>query len=122
MKKLVFALMATVCMALGAMAQQPTDSVTYTQTGMAIVKIKTSAVCEMCKETIEKALAYEKGVKESNLDVNSKIVTVTFDPKKTTVEKIRIALTLTGYDADTLMADKKAYDNLNACCKKDVKH
>ena len=33
------------------------------------VKIKTSAICGMCKARIERNLAFEKGVKESTLDV-----------------------------------------------------
>ena len=122
MKKLIIALVALLSITLGVKAQQPTDSVTYTKNGLAIVKIKTSAVCDMCQETLEKAMAYEKGVKESHLDVDSKMLTVTFDPKKTTVAAIRKAVNMAGYDADGQPADKRAYDNLNACCKEDAKH
>jgi copper chaperone CopZ len=89
---------------------------------MAVAKIKTSAVCDMCKETLEKAMAYEKGVKKSDLHVDSKILTVTFDPKKTSLDKIRVAITKTGYDADNLQADKNAYENIDPCCKKDAVH
>lgn len=117
---ILFSLMA---FALGVNAQQqPADSLTYTKDGLAIAKIKTSAVCDMCKETLEKTMAYEKGVKESNLDVDSKILTVTFDPKKTDLNKIRLAISKAGYDADNVAADPKAYDNLHACCKKDGHH
>ncbi len=122
MKKLMIALVAMVALTLGGKAQQVTDSLTYTKDGMAVAKIKTSAVCDMCKETLEKAMAYEKGVKKSDLNVDTKILTITFDPKKTSLETLRIAVTKTGYDADGLAADKNAYDNLNACCKKDVLH
>ena len=122
MKKIVIALMAMVALSIGAKAQQVTDSLTYTKDSMAVANIKTSAVCDMCKETLEKAMAYEKGVKKSDLNVESKIFTVTFDPKKTSLEKIRIAITKVGYDADGLAADKNAYDNLNPCCKKDAVH
>jgi len=122
MKKTVFALMAMVALTIGAKAQQVNDSLTYTKDSMALANIKTSAVCDMCKETIEKAMAYEKGVKKSDLNVESKVLTVTFDPKKTSLEKIRIAITKVGYDADGLAADKNAYDNLSPCCKKDAVH
>lgn len=115
---LVLLFMATVT----ANAQQPADSNITVVNGMHVVKIKTSAVCDMCKETLEKAMAYEKGVKKSDLNVDSKILTVTFDPKKTTIEKIRLAIVKSGYDADGQLADAKAYENLNACCKKDAKH
>lgn len=53
------------------------------------VKIKTSSVCKMCKNTIEKALSFEKGVKTSNLDVPSQVVTVSYNPKKTDINKIK---------------------------------
>jgi mercuric ion binding protein len=86
---------------------------------LSFVKIKTSAVCDMCKETIEKAMAFEKGVKKSNLNVDSKYLSVWFNPKKTTSENIRISLTKIGYDADNYPAQNKAYEKLNECCKKD---
>lgn len=82
------------------------------------LKIKTSAVCDMCKETMEKHMAFEKGVKRSSLDVESKILTVTYNPQKTTPEKIRKAVSKSGYDADDVPANPKAYKKLNACCKK----
>ncbi len=86
------------------------------------LKVKTSAVCEMCKTTIEKELAFAKGVKRSAVDVPSKIVTITYNPKKTTPEKIRQAIANAGYDADDVPANPKAYEKLNACCKKDGTH
>lgn len=82
------------------------------------IKIKTSAVCDMCKETIEKYVALEKGVKKVNLDVESKIATVKYNPQKTTPEKIRKAISKAGYDADDVPADVAAFDKLDDCCKK----
>ena len=82
------------------------------------VKIKTSAICEMCKERIERNLAFEKGVKESSLDLNDKVVTVKYNPKKTDVSKIKANIAKTGYDADDVTADEKGYSKLPGCCKK----
>jgi cation transport ATPase len=82
------------------------------------LKIKTSSQCSMCKETIEKAMAFEKGVKTFDLDVKTKVLTVTYNPVKTTPEKIRLAVSKVGYDADDVIADQKAYDKLSPCCKK----
>jgi len=82
------------------------------------IKIKTSATCDMCKETIEKYVAFEKGVKKITLDVDTKIATVIYNPQKTTPEKIRLAISNSGYDADDIVANKKAYDKLDECCKK----
>ena len=82
------------------------------------VQIKTSAVCDMCKKTLEKAMAYEKGVKSSSLDVDSKVLTVVFDSRKTSVDNVRKAVTETGYDADGKPAEERAYNRLDDCCKK----
>ncbi len=84
----------------------------------AVIKIKTSSQCDMCKETIEKALAYEKGVISADLDVSTKYVTVKYKTKKTNPDKIRIAITKVGYDADDKLADAVAYNELHPCCKK----
>lgn len=86
------------------------------------IEIKTSAICGMCKSTIEKKLSMEAGVTSSKLDVKTKIVTVTFDPTKTSLEKIKKAITMAGYDADDMPADTKAYEKLHECCKKDSHH
>lgn len=83
-----------------------------------VIKILTSAQCNMCKERIEKAMAYERGVKESVLDLDSKILTVSYLSNKTTPEKIKKAVAGVGYDADDVPADQKAYEALPPCCKK----
>ena len=105
--KKVFMLPLLVCMATGLLAQT------------AEVKIKTSAVCEMCKKTIERDLAFEKAVKKVTLNLDDKVVTVVYNPKKTDEQKIRFAITQIGYDADSLVADSTAYQKLPDCCKKD---
>ena len=87
------------------------------------VKIHTSAVCETCKETIEKDLSFEKGVKSAVLDLDSKDVTVEYDSTKTTAIKIRLRISKIGYDADDVKRDPKGYKRLPACCKQaDCKH
>ncbi len=85
------------------------------------IKIKTSAVCGSCKNRIETALAFEKGVKKATLDLKTNVVTVTYNPKKTTPAKIRIAISNAGYDADDVKASTKGYNKLPNCCKKTAK-
>lgn len=82
------------------------------------IKILTSAQCEMCKTRIETAMAYEKGVAKSDLNLEDKVLTVTYKSGKTTPDKIRKALNSLGYDADETLADPKAYASLPPCCKK----
>ncbi len=82
------------------------------------VKIKTSAVCGMCKSRIERSLAFEKGVKEATLDVKSKVVTIKYNPAKTDVAKLKANISKTGYDAEEVSADEAGYAKLPSCCKK----
>ena len=82
------------------------------------IKIKTSAICEMCKARIERNLGLSKGVKESNLDLSNKVVTVKYNPSKTTPEAIKATIVKTGYDADEVTANQKAHDKLPSCCRK----
>lgn len=86
------------------------------------IKIKTSAVCGMCKATIEKGLAYEKGVEKATLDVDSKVLTVKYNTQKTSADKIKKAVNDLGYDADDAPATPRAYERLDECCKKDAGH
>jgi copper chaperone CopZ len=87
------------------------------------LKVKTSAVCSQCKDRIEHGIAYEKGIRDIVLDVDSKIATIVYNPSKTTPADIRTAISKLGYDADTIPADKNAYAKLPSCCKKkDVKN
>jgi copper chaperone CopZ len=85
------------------------------------VQIQTTAVCGMCEERIEGNIAYEKGVKKVELDNDTKIVTIGYDPRKTDPEKLRTAISKIGYDADDVPADKEAHDKLPACCQKGSK-
>ena len=93
-------------------------STTFAQKKTEEIKIQTSAQCEMCKTRIETAMAYEKGVVNSDLNLVDKVLTVTYKPGKTTPEKIRKAINAVGYDADETLADPKAYAALSPCCKK----
>jgi copper chaperone CopZ len=82
------------------------------------IRIQTSGQCEMCKERIEKALAYEKGVKKADYNEENAVVTVIYNPAKTTPDKLRKAITVLGHDADDQPGDPKAYSKLPNCCKK----
>jgi len=110
MKKIIFSLIAVLFVTISAVKAEDDKE----------VKIKTTAVCEMCKARIERTLGLSKGVKESNLDLKDKVVTVKYNPNKTTPEAIRATIINTGYDADDLLANQKAHDKLPNCCKKTV--
>ncbi len=84
------------------------------------IQIKTSAMCKQCKDRIENGMAYEKGVKDVVLDVETKVVTIRYNTKSTTPEILRKKIFRLGYDADEVPCDKAAYDKLPPCCKKDA--
>ena len=85
---------------------------------LAEIKIKTSTQCEQCKNRIEGALAFEKGVEKADLNLETKTVTVIYTTGKTDPSKLRKVISKTGYDADDVKADPEAYKKLPACCKK----
>lgn len=85
--------------------------------GTQTVKIQTTAECNDCKERLEEKLNYTKGVKYSNLDVESKVLEVKFLTKKISLEKIKKIVSELGYDADEVKANRTAYDALPQCCK-----
>ena len=86
------------------------------------IEIKTSAQCMECKENIENALIKMKGVKFAELDLESSVVKVAYNSGKTTPEEIRKEITMTGYNADDLMADPVACERLSPCCRPDGMH
>ena len=121
MKSFAFSLLTLLSISGSAALAQTTTPAAAAATakkGTEQVQFKTSAVCDMCKARIEKSLAYEKGVQAAHLDVESKMLTVTYNPAKTTPGALRTAVQKTGYDADGATADARAYDRLPDCCKK----
>lgn len=81
------------------------------------IEIKTSGICEMCQYTLEKDLTFEKGVKEAVFNLDDKVMTIVYNPKKTDPQSLRTRITKIGYHADTLARDPIAYEKLPMCCK-----
>jgi len=83
------------------------------------VKILTSASCVgiCCKDRIEQEMQFTRGVRAVDLDIESGILTVTFKTNKTDTNKLRNAISLIGYNADDVKANKKAHDKLPSCCQ-----
>ncbi|MCA0362962.1 MAG: heavy metal-associated domain-containing protein [Spirosomataceae bacterium] len=82
------------------------------------VKFKTSAKCGMCKERIEHDLSLTKGVEKAVLNLDDKTVSISYNAKKTSPEKLKVKISKIGYDADEVIADQKAHDRLPDCCQK----
>ena len=110
--KLIFVLV------IGSVASQQT----FAQADMPeydTVHIQTSAICGDCKERLEHNISFEKGVKSVELNDTTKVLTIVYKTGKNDKEKLKVAVTKVGYDADDLPADQKAYNRLPDCCKKD---
>lgn len=63
--------------------------------------------CQSCEAKIKGNLRFEKGVKEIKTDVEAQKVYITFDPKKTTEEKLQKAFEKFGYKAEKTDKDAK---------------
>ena len=71
-------------------AKAKTETVTFSVNGMH---------CKNCVKKITENISFEKGVKDLKTDLAKKTVTVTFDPEKTSADKLAAALRKLGYEA-----------------------
>ena len=85
----------------------------------ATIDIMTSALCGDCEDRIEGDLNYFKGVKRAVLNLETKVLTVKYDPNKTNPDAIRQRISSLGYAADDVPANKEAFDKLPGCCQKE---
>lgn len=74
--------------------------------------------CESCGDKFNKILLKEKGVQMVVLDEKEMTIKVTYNSKKTDLNKIKTAISKLGFDADDVKADPVAYEGLDGCCKK----
>lgn len=84
-----------------------------------IIKTATISVlgnCEQCKDRIENA-ADIKGVKTCVWSDKTKVATIVFDSKKTTLELIEKAIAKAGHETSSQKVNEKAYNELPDCCK-----
>lgn len=79
MKKIILVLFVALFSVAVADAQQPKKGEKKTVTTTFVTDID----CEGCAKKVTNTIPYEKGVKDVQVDVPSKTVTVTYDPAKT---------------------------------------
>lgn len=82
-----------------------------------VIDLSTNMICTMSMNIIKKALNKVKGVENIEFDVDSKMVTVTFDDSLTNLSKLEKVLTDAGFNANDKDADLMAYESLPKCCK-----
>lgn len=79
------------------------------------VNFPVSGDCEHCKARIENALKIN-GIKSANWDVQTKILSLVYDPQKITLKKIHLKIASIGHDTPLEKADDKVYESLDPCC------
>lgn len=106
MKKIKFLLFAVFTMAATfTFAHGKTDSV------------KVHGNCEMCKSRIEKAVSKIEGVSKADWNVETKMLTVTYDTHKTNLDDIQKTIAAVGHDTEKYTAENEVYNKLPGCCK-----
>ncbi|MFY7971568.1 MAG: heavy-metal-associated domain-containing protein [Flavobacteriales bacterium] len=74
-----------------------------------------SAVCEMCKERILKAIDV-KGVKNADYKLSTHQLTVTYVPAKISIEQIHFLINNVGHDTSLSKAPDEKYSKIHSCC------
>ena len=78
--------------------------------------VKVYGNCEMCKSRIESAI-YRKGISEGGWNTDTKILSLSYNSEKITVDEILKQLAYAGYDNEKFLAPDDAYTNLPGCCQ-----
>lgn len=63
--------------------------------------------CASCENKIKSNMRFEKGVKKVETNIEKQEVTITYDPKKNTVEGLQAGMKKIGYDTK-VVSDKPA--------------
>lgn len=122
MKKILLVCLVALFSVAVADAQQPQKGKKQTVTTTFVTDID----CEGCAKKVTNTIPYEKGVKDVQIDVPSKTVTVTYDPTKTNEEalikafsKIKINASAEGCTGDYCGHDHKAEkaECTDGCCE-----
>ena len=72
--------------------------------------------CETCKDAIENSLRAD-GISNADWNIETKLISVTYDSTKINLDKIEQKIAAAGYDNAKYKGDDKAYENLPACRK-----
>lgn len=80
-------------------------------------KFKVAGNCSMCETRIENAAKSVDGVSSADWDQETKMIEVSFDPEKTDIHQVHMAIAKAGHDTEMHRASDEAYDQLPGCCK-----
>jgi copper chaperone CopZ len=77
-----------------------------------------NGLCEMCQDRIEKAASID-GVSKADWNIETKILTLVYDPSSVRSDDILKSISAAGHDNEKFRAPDDVYNNLPACCKYD---
>ncbi len=80
------------------------------------VSFAVEANCGQCKDRIENALD-KKGVYKAIFNLDNKILTVTYDPRKLEEIQLHNMVAMVGHDTEKVKASNVVYESLPDCCK-----
>ncbi len=80
--------------------------------------VTVSGNCGMCKKTIE-AAGTSKKVSSTEWNKETKVATITYNTRKTTLDEVLKNISLAGYDNDKYLAPSETYNKLPGCCQYD---
>lgn len=92
------------------------STVSFAQSSTKTEQIKVSGNCESCETRIEKA-AKIVGVVKADWSTKTKVLTVTYDSKKTSGDAIQKSVAAAGHDTQKYKATAATYNALPGCCK-----
>jgi mercuric ion binding protein len=115
MKTLNFIITAVLAVVLGTNSlAQTTDHSKMATTKTETIKIWGN--CNSCKTRIEKAAKIE-GVATAEWNVETKMLTLVYDPSKVNTDDVQKRIAAVGHDTEKYKGDDNAYNKLDACCQ-----
>lgn len=95
-------------------------STTEVVDGISTSTFKVWGNCGMCKETIEATLSAD-GIKDKNWDSETKVMKISYDSSKISLDEIQKRIAAVGYDTPKYKGNDTSYSALHECCKYDRK-
>ena len=79
--------------------------------------VEVNGKCEMCKKRIETAAIKTKGVKYANWSVDTHLLSVIIDERKTDIATVESKIAAVGHDTKNVRAEDEVYAKIHPCCK-----
>lgn len=99
---------------LAVIAVLMVSGIVFAQTNKSSIKDVVFSVnmdCNNCKKKIEKNIAFEKGVKSLDVNLQKKTVAISYDTKKTTIENLQSGFQKIGFEANVISPVENSSDD-----------